>query len=77
MLTSPIADGRARALSGFVEPCKTRGCRPPGFRVHGASMPTAALSRTAVPDRRPGFPPAIAAALLALELLPLSVPALG
>ena len=36
-------------------------------------MPTAALPRTAVPDRRPGFPPAIAAGLLALELLPLSV----
>ena len=31
-------------------------------------MPT-----TAVPDRRSGFPPAIAAGLLALELLPLSV----
>ena len=36
-------------------------------------MPTAALPRTAAPDRRSGFPPAIAAGLLALELLPLSV----
>ena len=37
-------------------------------------MPTAVpLSGTAVPDRRSGFPPAIAAGLLALELLPLSV----